>query len=229
MHTSPDNSDRQFLARMNRLGECSVQELCAEQGVTATAIRLRLTRLLADGLIERETVPATRGRPSYVYRVTALGRRRLGDDYSKLAPLLWREMRLIEDEGVRRRLMNRLRQALVDRYGSPQRDATLAERFEFLQQSLDQQGFQVEVEERQQGDNRLPVLREHSCPYSELASEDSSICDLEQSVFEEVLGVPVTLTQCCRDGDACCQFEPVTNSAVFELQHDWQTPLRAVE
>jgi len=209
MSTSSENTDQQFLARLNRLGDSTVQELCAELGVTATAVRQRLTRLLTDGCIEREAVPATRGRPSHVYRITPTGRRHLGDDYGELAPLLWREVRNIEDEGVRTRLLSHLRQALVERYGPISSDAPLTERFQHLQQSLDREGFQVDIGERQQGDQLLPVLREHSCPYHELAAEDSSICDLEQSVFEAVLGVPVTLTQCCRDGDPCCQFEPV--------------------
>ena len=53
----------------------------------------------------------------------------------------------------------------------------------------------------------LPVLREHWCPYYELASSDRQVCELERQVFEEVLGSQVTRTSCCLDGDACCEFE----------------------
>ncbi len=209
MRTSTETSDQQFLARLNRRGECTVHDLCADLGVTATAVRQRLSRLLVDRLVEREAIPGSRGRPSHVYRVTPSGRRQLGDDYRELAPLLWREVRNIEDENVRTQLMTRLRQALVNRYGSASSSAPLTERFQHLQQALHREGFQVDLDERLQGTEWLPILREHSCPYHELAVEDSSICELEQSVFEDVLGVPVTLTQCCRDGGDCCQFEPV--------------------
>lgn len=209
MQTSIDNADRQFLARLNRLGERTVQELCAELSVTATAVRQRLSRLLSAEYVEREKVPAERGRPYHVYRVTPAGRRQLGDDYGELAPLLWREIQRIDDDGVRQQLWVRLREALVARYGASIPESTLAEKFHHLQQALDLQGFQVDCEQLEKGNDLLPVLREHSCPYHELASNDSSICDLEQSVFSEVLGVPLELTQCCRDGDACCQFEPV--------------------
>ena len=77
-----------------------------------------------------------------------------------------------------------------------------------LREALDREGFDVETDTRTDGDETLPILREHHCPYHELAAEDRSICELEQSVFEEVLGVPVTLTQCCHDGHNCCEFEP---------------------
>jgi len=210
MKTVVDQADGQFLARLNRLGKCTVQDLCDDLGVTATAVRQRLTRLMSLGLVERDTAPADRGRPHHVYRVTEAGRRQLGDDYGELARLLWREVRQIDDAELRTRLMARLREALVERYGGARGEASLGDRFRRLKQTLEPQGFEVDVDERQRGDELLPVLREHSCPYHDMAAEDSSICELEQSVFEEVLGVPVVLTQCCRDGHSCCEFEAVT-------------------
>ncbi len=209
MPNPADNADQQFLSRLNRLGDCTVQDLCDDLSVTATAVRQRLKRLMTAGCIERDRVPGSRGRPYYIYRVTPLGMRQLGDDYPELALLLWRELKQIADSDIRVRLMTRLRDALVTRYGPAATGQPLGERFLSLQQSLDRQGFQVDVGERERGAETLPVLREHNCPYHDLAAEDSSICDLEQSVFEELLGVPMTLTQCCRDGDPCCEFEPV--------------------
>lgn len=205
-----DPADHEFLSRLNRRGACTVQDLCEALNVTATAVRQRLIRLMSAGLVERETVPAGRGRPSHAYRVTGAGRRQLGDDYGAMARLLWREMKQIEDTAIRTRLMSRLRDALVERYGAARSGTSLGDRFRHLQRELNQQGFQVDVDERQRGDELLPVLREHNCPYHDLAAEDSLICHLEQSVFEEVLGTPVALTQCCRDGHSCCEFEPVT-------------------
>ncbi len=209
MPRSINNADQQFLSRLNRLGDCTIQNLCDDLGVTATAVRQRLKRLLTLGCIERDQVRGDRGRPYYVYRVTSLGLRELGNDYRELALLLWRELSHIEESDVRGRLMSRLRSALVTRFGPKSVDRPLLERFRSLGQSLDEQGFQVDVDERNHGATTLPVLRAYSCPYHELAAEDSSICDLEQSVFEAVLGVPVTLSQCCRNGASCCEFEPV--------------------
>ena len=41
-----DFNDREFLDRLHRLRAATVQELCDDLGVTATAVRQRLTRLL---------------------------------------------------------------------------------------------------------------------------------------------------------------------------------------
>ncbi|MBX3439552.1 MAG: transcriptional regulator [Planctomycetaceae bacterium] len=207
MQTDMLRPDREFLACLNRIGSGTVQNLCDELGVTATAVRQKLARVMSAEWVERQTVSAGRGRPYHVYHVTDKGRRQLGNDYGELARLMWRELRAIEDREVRTRLMTRLRDALVERYRPPQISGSLSDRFQHLQHALREQGFQVDVNQRESGAGLLPVLREHSCPYFDLAEEDSSICDLEQSVFGEVLGVPVTLTQCCRDGHSCCEFQ----------------------
>ena len=53
----------------------------------------------------------------------------------------------------------------------------------------------------------IPILRQHSCPYYELAETDRSICALERKMFEKVLGRGLKLSQCRLDGDRFCDFE----------------------
>jgi predicted ArsR family transcriptional regulator len=53
----------------------------------------------------------------------------------------------------------------------------------------------------------IPVLRQHSCPYYELAEADPAICALERKMFEKVLGRSLRLSQCRLDGDRSCDFQ----------------------
>lgn len=214
MRVRTDPADIQFLRRLRRLGPSSIQQLCEAMGVTATAVRQRISRLQGAGYVDRETIRAERGRPYHVYHVTTDGVRQLGDDYGQLAQILWKEMQEIEDAQTRDRLLGRIRQSLIERYrfeeetdGNNGSDA-LVDRFEQLRVVLDREGFEVEVETRAVDEGSLPVLREHCCPYHDLAAEDRSMCELEQSVFGEVLGVPLSLSRCCHDGDSYCEFEP---------------------
>lgn len=195
-------SDRRFLDQVHRIGPGTVQEICAEMGVTATAVRQRLTRLQSLELVSREMVRTGRGRPHYVYRVTDLGLRQLGENYSDLALILWREMREIEEPDVRERVVSRIRDAFVQRYGPVVQADSLEQRVRQLQAALSDRGFDVEVDQS----GSLPILRENNCPYQELANSDPSICELEQDVFQRVLGVEVRLTECCLDGHHCCEF-----------------------
>lgn len=203
MRTAIDHNDRQFLERLHRLGEGSVQDLCEELGVTATAVRQRLVRLQGAGLVNRRTERAGRGRPHHVYSVTQGALQQLGDNYSELASILWHEMKSIEEPDVRERVVGRIRDAFIRRYGEVVTGVSLPQRMEQLRDALVAHGFDVEVDDSRE----LPVLRENSCPYHELAQTDSLICELEQQVFQEVLGAPVSLTECCLDGHNCCEFQ----------------------
>jgi len=205
MKTTVEEGDEEFLQQLLQAGGGTVQELCDTAGVTATAIRQRLNRLQGMGFVERQVIRAGRGRPHHAYRLTDAGRRQLGDNYSELALLLWDELHLIEEPLVRERVTNRIREALVRRYGATVQGATLVERFGELRSSLSSHGFRVEVDSQ----GLFPVLRETNCPYHELAQRDSGICELEQQVFEQVLGTSLKLASCCRDGHSCCEFHPV--------------------
>jgi predicted ArsR family transcriptional regulator len=196
-------SDQSFLEQLHRLGSATVSALCEEIGVTATAVRQRLTRLHSLGLVSREKEKADRGRPHHVYSLTVEGLRHLGNDYRELAMILWQEIKALPDSQLRSHLLGRIREAMVSRFEKSVRSDSVADRFRELQHAMSDNGYQVEVD----FDGSLPILRETSCPYQDLASMDPSICELEQEVFRDVLKTPVELTQCCLDGHTCCEFQ----------------------
>lgn len=204
-----DPADREFLERIHRMGGGTVQEICGELSVTATAVRQRLGRLQHHGLVTRVKEQHGRGRPRHIYSVSAAGQRELGDNYADLAMILWREIRGIDVPEIREWMMERIRRALVERYGGSVRSETLNGRIEELSRSLSAHGFDVEADSAANG---LPILRENACPYFELASADPDICELEQDVFREILGADVELTSCCLDGHHCCEFHAAERS-----------------
>ena len=208
MASSVSSDDREFLSRLNRLEKPTVQALCDDVGVTATAVRHRLTRLEDCGLIERVRLETNgRGRPAYGYRLTDRGRGSLGDSSAQLAQALWREVSKIEDAGVRETLLDRLHESLAEQYGGSVRGETPADRLKALSVRLQEIGLDVELQESEDG--LLPVLQEHCCPYSDVASGDSRICELEERVFSAMVGAPVRLKSRCHDGGSCCEFEIV--------------------
>ncbi|MBX3442792.1 MAG: MarR family transcriptional regulator [Planctomyces sp.] len=208
MLQSLHSGDQEFLSSLLRSGPSGISDLCSRLNVTATAVRQRLQRLQALGLVERVTVRADRGRPHHVYDVSAAGRGQLSQSYADLATLLWDELQNIEEEPVRTRVLGRIRQAMVDQLGRRVTAEAPAERMRELATALAERGHQVEAESSRGAVWELPVLREHACPYHEIASRDSSICELEQAVFAEVIGSPLELTHCCQRGDRVCEFEP---------------------
>jgi len=201
MRVAIDPNDQDFLEQLHRMCGGTIQEICEAVGVTATAIRQRLGRLEGQGLVIHEVVRAGRGRPHHVFRVSDEGLRYLGENYRDLALILWRSIHRIEDDTVRKTVLRQIQDEFVQQYGRVIAEGPIRDRMVQLQQELISHGYDVEI-----GDGDLPVLRENSCPYQDLASADPSICEMEADVYSRILNAEVSLTQCCLDGHACCEF-----------------------
>jgi DeoR family transcriptional regulator, suf operon transcriptional repressor len=200
-------SDAAILDLLRKQPSMTVTELSAAMQVTATAVRQRLTRLMAQGYIGRASSGSGRGRPSHAYRLTSKGERKTGTNFSDLAVALWQELRSIKEPEVRRGLLSRLSQRLSAQYKVE--GDTIRERMDSLAQLFTQREIPFEVSEQ----NGLPVLSALACPYPELAEQDRSVCAMERMMFSELLGENVRLDQCRLDGANCCTFHASAESA----------------
>ncbi len=198
------SSDSPLLDLLRRGERSTVSELAAELGVTATAVRQRLNRLLGQGLIARTSENSGRGRPVHRYELTSAGSRKAGSNFDDLAVVLWEEVRSVKDPEVRRGLIARISARLADRYRDELKGETLEERMTSLAAFFGQREVPFEVN----GDGDLPVLTALACPYPGLAEVDRSVCAMESKMISEAVGQDMRLSKCRLDGDNCCSFEP---------------------
>jgi predicted ArsR family transcriptional regulator len=187
----------------------SIGELIGFTGVTATAVRQRLTRLMRQGLVERVAQSAGRGRPSHRYSLTEAGRRSGGNNYDALAQVLWEEIRGVPDARVRQGLLKRISGRLSDLYRNDVSGQSLRERMQALAEVMTRQDVRFEVEESK----TLPVLTAVTCPFPDLAERDRSVCAMEKMMLSEVLGENLKLSACRLDGSTCCTFEVSAGAA----------------
>jgi predicted ArsR family transcriptional regulator len=171
--------------------------------VTRTAVRMRLSRVLDQDLVARESVPIARGRPKYVYRLTQKGLRLTGSNFADLAIVLWKGILAIEEEEVRRTVLRRVVESLADAYAGHIDGENTEERMQALADLLAQRRVSFSVD---QPYHDLPVLTAHTCPYPDLAEKDQTICVLERLLFAKLLGTDLTLAQNRTNGGGCCQF-----------------------
>ena len=192
--------DTQFLEEIRKRQSVTVKQLTAVIGITENAVRHRLNRYQEMGLVERQEIRGRRGRPSHSYTLTAKAGKFFGSKYTDLAIALWNQGKGLEYEDVRNQLMQR-----IELSG----DADISQRLLRFQQSMADRGIAIEIDER----GEYPVMREHDCPYAELATRDRSICEIESRVFQELLETPVHISQCRFDGCDYCEFQmkPDTN------------------
>ncbi|MCE9545229.1 MAG: MarR family transcriptional regulator [Planctomycetia bacterium] len=210
--TSPnsiESSDAAVLDLMRRNSDgLGVTELAVAMGVTATAVRQRLNRLIGQGLLEKAVVRGAegrggRGRPSHRYRLTALGRRAGGTNFGDLAIAMWKEIRAVKDPEVRRGLLGRLSDAMADMYGGQAAGTTPGERMHSVAAMFQERKVPFSVD----SSGKLPVLVAEACPYPGLPEQDHSLCAMERLLFSKLVDHDVRLTACRLDGANCCTFE----------------------
>ena len=83
MSAQAETSDEVLLNYLRRNGAARISDLVAETGVTATAVRQRIQRLMDEGLIERQAEKIGRGRPNHRYALTEKGERQAGQQFSR--------------------------------------------------------------------------------------------------------------------------------------------------
>ena len=233
--TTFNENDRQLIGILQKQGRKSVSELATLMKVTETAVRQRLTRLLAAELISREEVKLSRGRPNHMYSLTRKGRESAGQNFSDLATVVWDEVRAIEDVSIRSAVIQGIAKRLASKYKDeigklsldPNDPDSLKDRANSIASFFESRGIPMTVDfaavngngenldaEAVEGEKALlPVLNLHGCPYPGLSEKDDLICEMEQAMFSELAGCGVGFNRCDhKDGDSdCCSFQLEAN------------------
>jgi predicted ArsR family transcriptional regulator len=200
---SVESSDAGLLNLLRQREPLTVSDMAAAMDVTPTAVRQRLNRVMGSGLVEREACRAERGRPSHRYRLTAEGRKQVGNNFADLAMVLWHEIRSIQDPSVRKGLLQRVAKQLGSLYGDRMHSRDTGGRMEDVSAVLGKRNIPCEVEKR----DGLPALTILACPYPSLAEADRGVCAMEKMLISELLHTDVHLAECRLDGGACCTFQ----------------------
>jgi predicted ArsR family transcriptional regulator len=198
-----ETSDSQVLDLLRSHGSLGIGELTEQMGVTRTAVRQRLARLMNGGLVARQPIQHERGRPSHRYSLTDKGRRQAGHNLGDLAVALWQEVRAVKDSEVRNGLLQRVAKSVAGMYADRVTATDSADRMQQVAELMSERSVPFSVE----GTAELPVLTAWACPYPTLAEQDRGICAMENMVFTELVGEKVKLSECRLDGGTCCRFQ----------------------
>jgi DeoR family suf operon transcriptional repressor len=202
-------NDQQMIALLRKAPSMTVCELTESMGVTATAVRQRLNRLMALELVERSHAAEGRGRPSHHYLLTDSGRRSSANNFGDLAVVLWQEVQKIPDAAIRRQIISGAVERLAEKYESETSGTTVEARMQSVVKLFADRHIEISLETS----DGLPVIKVDGCPYPTLAQDNRDICDMEQELLSKVIGQPIDRCQCRQDGDECCTYQAESNSA----------------
>ena len=210
------DSDITVLDILRKRGGMTVSELSECLGVTGTAVRQRLNRLLEAGDIQREAMETLRGRPRHCYSLTSKGRRHVGENFGDLAIALWQEIRAIDDAEMKRGLLQRVSGRMAKLYAGKIQGKSVTERMNSLAALFSERRLPVKINNT----DGVPRISVEVCPYPELAEQDRSVCSMERLLFSEMIGETLQLTDCRLDGDCSCTFQvnESVNKTVMQIE-----------
>ena len=185
-------------------------DLSERLGVTDTAVRQRLTRLMDRGFVQRAAVREGRGRPKHVYQLTEAGLRESGANLEDLAVAMWQELISLEDVSLRERLIVRVVDRLTKRYAMEVVGETPKQRMKSVVDLFNRRGIPFSLEENSEGETRLKIL---GCPYPGLAGNDRYVCLMEQLLFQRLIGVSVESISCATSESGCCEYVPLSSES----------------
>lgn len=192
-------SSRQLIEHLKQGGPATIREIRAALGLSETAVRHQLTRLMQQGWLTQEQRREGKGRPATVYRLTQASEGLFPKRYPELLDAVLGQA---EAEGLMGRLMEgvaegmaaELRRKLAGLEGS----AKLAALLEYM----DYGDMLGQLEETPSGWE----LKAYNCLYYATGQRFEAVCDLPAQVIGRATGLEAERPFCQRDGKRACHF-----------------------
>lgn len=197
-----ESSSRGRIVALLRRGALTADEIAAELGVTAAAIRAHVTAMERDGIVRRAGQRSGTTRPSQMFTLTSEVEQLLSGAYVPLLIELVRQSAARVEPKDFRDLMRNTGRGLAAAFPrSTVADAPLAARIHAVSALLNEQfGSTMKVEKS----NNHYVLRGFGCPLAALTGSHPTVCLAIESLIATLLGTRVE--ECCdrTERPRCC-------------------------
>ncbi len=210
-------TDKSVIELLRNSHALTITQLVDQLGVTATAVRQRLNRLVAAGFVQRVEVNSGRGRPVHHYSLTESGFQAAGNNLGDLAKALWEQIHEIEDENVRKKVISGAADRLSQMYSDSIEGETVDQRLQSIAKLFGQREIPFSTVEKD-GEISLQVV---GCPYPELSETDHSICEMEQELLSKLTNQPLTVSRDhCGCGGQSCTFHAIRDKQTKPVVED---------
>jgi predicted ArsR family transcriptional regulator len=193
---------QQILDYLRREGRASVKELGKLLGLTSTGIRQHLTVLERDGLVDAQEERGHVGRPALVYRLTDRGDALFPKRYDELANVLVEQVREASGAQGLQNLLRRVAVRFAEPYGDRVEGRPVNERVSETSEILHERGSLASVVQDADG----WLISQHTCPFPNVAKQNSSVCALDVEFVRRLVGADARLTKSLLRGDSTCTF-----------------------
>jgi DeoR family suf operon transcriptional repressor len=187
---------------LKKRGACTVAYLSHQLELTPNAIRQHLSALERDNLVTQQPVKTGPNKPALAFSLApnaeSLFPKRYGALLSKLVENLERK----QGRDKVCHLLSELGESLAERYVNCLIDLTFEERMKEVGRIMEESGSIPDWEINSQG----WVVRDFNCPYSAAARAHPSVCEVQRSFLQRLLG-PTKVTVACQQQEGLCGFQ----------------------
>ncbi len=180
----------------------TINELAESVSINAISVRHHLNSLQADGLIVDEEERHGVGRPRLVYSLSEEGLETFPTRYFRLANRILDRVRSSLTQEQINEIFTEIAKDIAAEHQNTLKQMTIEEKMDFVQTLLDEEGFFVEWEKKEDH----YILHEVTCPYIHVVNQHPEVCKLDQALITELLEIPANKIKCMADGDKRCSY-----------------------
>ena len=182
--------------------QATINELAQIVGINGISVRHHLINLQAEGLINAEEQRHGVGRPRFVYRLTQRGLEKFPTNYLRFTELLIAKLQ----EVLSPQQLNKVFEGIGIQQAADIKEEvegdTLDKRLDSMSIQLSNLGYRLDS----RGGGQDLLIMNHNCPYHHIGVAHPEICKVDETMFEDLLGVPVKHERCIVTGDPHCVY-----------------------
>jgi len=188
----PHQPADRILSTLKTRGALGIPDIAKVLKVTVEAVRQQMVKLEADGLVDAQSRPGGRGRPTQIWRLTGEGHKRFPDTHAEMTvQMISAVIRVFGNTGMDQLIAAR-EDTMRANYAEALRGArSLQTRLERLADIRSREGYMAEF--RPEGDGFLFI--ENHCPICTAAQACTGFCRSELQLFDAVLGPDVSVSR----------------------------------
>jgi predicted ArsR family transcriptional regulator len=183
----------------------TLEEIAQHLGVTKTAAKEHVVRLLDQGYLVYEDSKGQVGRPKRHYLLTPAGHEVFPRQYSwlssNLLELLSKNLGGVQVSKLMRELADHVAQSMRERLD---RLPTHARRFAVVTEIMNELGYRASL--KQSDLRKGAVIEATNCVYHAVAKEHPELCAFDIRLLETMSKTQVRLETCIARGGAVCRF-----------------------
>ncbi len=193
---------RQILDILKKRGRATLEELAREVALSPVTVRVHLSVLQRDDLVNVEEVRGRVGRPYFVYSLTEEAEELFPKRYHALANRLLGGMDELLPPETREALLRQVAEKWAVERRARLTGKGLAEKVAEIAQIRSEEGAIADWEKVDGG----YLLRQYNCPNLLVCRIHSQVCDLEEDYIARMIDAPLIRQSCIGWGDRVCSY-----------------------